>query len=225
MAPPAPAEGSCLHPPGPGPRLSALPRPAPAQGCSGFVSLACEHRPSLPASAGAPGQSSVLATSDVLPRLSVATPAPPEKKARKEGLSPSDRQEGGQLNSRESGELFPPLQVRSTEKYAAVYLSSWVSHPLLRGSPAGSLTGWSQCLGMRFERLLISLRGQTSQLRQCPPAPPAQQVREPLSSCENIRGLPSETFCHPLPFPLGRHPVAAAVEIRTDRGKGQNRYF
>lgn len=44
---------------------------------------------------------------------------------------------------------------------------------------------------------------------------PAQQVREPRSPCENIRGLPSETFCHPLPFRLGRHPAAAAEEIVT----------
>lgn len=52
---------------------------------------------------------------------------------------------------------------------------------------------------------------------------PAQQVREPHSSCENIRGLPSEKFCHPLPFRLGRHPAAAyeTEETVTDRAKGK----
>lgn len=40
--------------------------------------------------------------------------------------------EGGELSSKEPRGLFPPLKGRSTEKALTVYLSSWVSHPLLK---------------------------------------------------------------------------------------------
>lgn len=216
MAPPAPAEGSCLQPPAQAPPLprpagpsavrGAAMRGAALRGCSAFTSLQC-CAPSVPAKQHGgtgtklcfiPGRQRRSAPAECLLRQ----PHQGKRRAKRDSPPQTGGREGGQLNSRETGELFPPLQARSTEKYAAVYLSSWVNHPLLRGSPAVSLTGQIQCLGMRFERLLISLRGQTSQLRQCLPAP------APLSRCVSRTRRVKTSEVSPrrssaIPFPSG----------------------